>query len=144
MWLRLTLYDPCIQSSNDKLWLMNRKMKKKKKHTHKNYKVIVVIGCTLSLNEGQTQKNRATTFFLGEFRMFHTLSTLKQAYFQWYFMYQCYSLPPPQCTPCMESTLWSWPQLISTKRFPTPAIHHPKQLQLSYHLSSPTLDIIWC
>jgi hypothetical protein len=66
------------------------------KNNKKKYKVIVVIGCTLSLDEGQTQKNRATTFFLGEFRMFHTLSTLKQAYFQRYFMYNCYSLPPPQ------------------------------------------------
>jgi hypothetical protein len=46
-------------------------------HTHKNDEVIVVLGCTLSLDEGQTQKNRATTFFLEEFTMFHTLSTQK-------------------------------------------------------------------
>jgi hypothetical protein len=48
--------------------------------------------------------------------MFHTLSTLKQAYFQRYFMYNCYSLPPPQWTPCMESTLWTL-KLTTTSKY---------------------------
>jgi len=74
---------------------------------HKNDKFIIVISFTLSLNEGQMQKNRATTFFLGEFRMFHRFSKQKQGYFQWYFMYKCYSLPPLQWTLWMESILWT-------------------------------------